>query len=127
MNALWFAVACLAVLAACWLAGVKPLLDAGGYSESRRSWWTEIRKRGHAQYHVLGAALTFLVGVIVFRAGLDAAAAVTFVAWVLVEVAQRYPRRPYPHGKAGRFSGWDIVASALGIAIAWLPTALVIR
>lgn len=125
MRAAWFALACLAVLGVCWLAGASALRDPGGYSESRRTWSAELRHRGHALYHVLGTALTFLVGVIVFRTGLEAAAAVTFMAWTLVEVAQRYPRHPYLHMKPGRFSGWDLVADALGIALAWLPAAVI--
>lgn len=108
-----FAAACALVLFACWWFGVRPALDPGGYPERAalfdRHWWL----------HVLGAALTVAVGVLVFRVPLARAVAVSLAAWVGVEAIQRWPRFPYPGGRPGRFSVGDCLADVVGVGLAW--------
>jgi hypothetical protein len=92
MSALVVAAACLAVLGIGWATGADALRDPGGYRETARSWWAEIRHRGHAQWHVIGAALTCVIGHV-----------------------------------PGRFSGFDLLADAIGVAIVVAALRLVGR
>lgn len=134
LRAVLFALACGIVLALAWWTGHPAALhppegpDAGTNRVNRRSW-----------HHLLGAALTTLVGALVFGLAPVASAAIAVLAWAGVEAIQFWPKKPYVltrivinekvayTSRTGTWEWLDIVFDVLGAGVSWALLTLVGR
>jgi VanZ family protein len=126
IRALLFALSCASVVGLAWYTGHKSALDPGGYKDDVRKGWTFV---GDKLKHAVGCMLTVLIGFYVFGYGLTewqrpdwlwVSVWIGWGAWLLVEAAQRYPRRRYTGVRYGRFSVEDVVADTVGAIAAFL-------
>lgn len=115
VRAVAFALACLAVVGLAWYTGHKAAIDPGGYRDDVRKGWNW----GDKFRHAVGCLVTVLIGFYGFGWGLEevywpdwmwTCVFIGFGAWLLIEVAQKFPRSK----AAGRFAIEDVAADAVG-------------
>lgn len=114
ISALMYLAAGFCALALFWSVSIDAIRDPGGY---RDSLWPAADKLEHLSI----AALLTAAAVVILGTPPFLAALVTVLLGVGWELAQRYPRIPYPSGTPGDASIYDIAYDALGsLAIAAL-------
>lgn len=108
--ALVYLLAGLTALAIFWAVSIDAIRDPGGYADSL---WPRIDKLEHLSIAaVITAAAVVILGTPPFLAAL-----VTVLLGIGWELAQRYPRIPYPTGTPGDASIYDVAYDTLGALV----------